>query len=344
MMRLSCPPIKLRSGWKSVGEVTRDCRVALDTLRHASRVFITSHTSPDGDAIGSALGFAELAEALGIATAVVFRDPHPSSLNFLPHLERVLVRSELPSDYAEAFDLAVTLECPGLDRPGFDGLLRLPLLNIDHHLKNQNYGAVNVVDEQAPAVGEMVFAMAEMAGVSVTPAMATNLYTALVTDTGDFRYSNATPRAFTAAAKLVAAGANPPAIAEALWEHTPARVIRLTAAALSTLDLLVDGKLAVLTCDSAMLERTGARPEDTESLINIPRAIDGVRIVALIKGFNPESTRVSMRSRDLINIQDVALIFGGGGHRNAAGCTIPAPLPEARRLILDHLIRLAESS
>ena len=325
-----------------MSEATRDTGAALARLRRASRVLLTSHAAPDGDALGSELGLAEVARALGIAVTIVNRDPHPAPLGFLPGLETIRVEAELPAGFEREFDLAVLLECPGLDRPALAGLERLPLLNIDHHLENARYAEVNVVDEDAPAVGEMVLAIADAAGVTVTESMATNLYAALVTDTGDFRYSNATPRAFTAAARLVTAGARPAQIAEALWEHNPERVVRLTAEVLGTLELLAGGRLAVISCDRAMLEHAGARPEDTENLINIPRGIDGVRVAVFFKALKDGAVRVSLRSRGDVDVQGVAKAFGGGGHRNAAGCTIAGTVAEARPRLLAAALSVVE--
>jgi phosphoesterase RecJ-like protein len=319
-------------------DATQDPRTAVERLRKAQRVLITSHSAPDGDALGSELGLAELAAHLGLATTIVNRDTNPAPLAFLPGIESVQVAATLPPDLEARFDLAAVLECPGLDRPGFAGLDHLPILNIDHHLDNALYGEVNYLDEEAPAVGAMVLAMAEVVGAAVSPAMATNLYAALVTDTGDFRYSNATPRAFATAERLVRYGARPHAIAEALWEHTPSRVIRLTAAVLSTLELLAAGRLAVVQCDRATLAAVGAAPEDTENLINIPRSIDGVRVAVFFKAFRDDVVRVSMRSRGNVDVQAVARGFGGGGHRNAAGCSVRGTVAEAREQVLAALL------
>jgi phosphoesterase RecJ-like protein len=323
-----------------MGEVTRDPAVALSRVRRAKRILVTSHSSPDGDALGSELGFAALARQLGAEVEILNRDPGPATLGFLPGLASVTLVEDLPEGFERRFDLAAVLECPDLGRPGLAGLDRLPILNVDHHLANAAYGEVNYIDEDAPAVGEMVLAMVECAGLPVTSAMATVLYTALVTDTGDFRYSNATPRAFEAAARLVAAGARPAAIAEGLWEHNPARTVRLTAVVLGTLELLAGGRLALISCDRAMLEGAGARPEDTENLINIPRAIEGVRVAVFLKSFQDGAVRVSLRSRGDLDVQSVARELGGGGHRNAAGCTIGGGLPEARRAVLERLLAL----
>ncbi|HNX50879.1 MAG TPA: DHHA1 domain-containing protein, partial [Thermoanaerobaculaceae bacterium] len=209
-------------------------------------------------------------------------------------------------------------------------------------LTSEAYGEINYLDAEAPVVGAMIMPVADAASVAPTAAMATCLYTALVTDTGDFRYSNATPRAFAAAARLVEAGARPSEISEGLWGHTPARVIRLTAAILSTLELLAGGHIALITCDRATLERTGAAPSDTENLINIPRGIDGVEVAVLLKDFDSGTVRVSMRSRDRVDVQAVAARFGGGGHRAAAGCSVPGTLAEVRETILAALLHQVE--
>lgn len=327
-----------------MAEVTRDPAQAVARLRQARRILVTSHASPDGDSLGSALAVGELAAALGLEARLVQRDPYPVNLAFLPGLDAVEMVPDLAGPRGESFDLAVVLECPSVSRPGLAGLERLPMLNIDHHLENERYGELNYLDEEAPAVAEMVLRMAEAAGVTVSPTMATCLYTALVTDTGDFRYSNATARAFEAARRLVIAGAVPHRIADALWNQVPARVVRLAAETLSTLELHIGGRLAVVTCDTGMLARTGARPEDTENLLNAPRTIAGVEVAVLFKAFTPAATRVSLRSRGALDVQGVAARFGGGGHRNAAGCTIPQPLPAARQALLAVLQPLLEKS
>jgi len=323
-------------------EPTRDPKAALKALGGTKRLLVTTHSVPDGDAIGSELGFAELAEALGVSVDIVNHDLHPASLGFLPGLERIRIASELPAGFEQHYDMAVVLECPGIDRPGFAGLDRLRVLNIDHHLGNTLYGKVNFVDEEAAAVGEMVLAMAEAAGTTVTPSMATNLYVALVTDTGDFRYPNTTPRALAAASRLLMAGAKPAAIAEALWENIPARVVRLQAEVLNTLDLLANGRLAVIHCDRTMLDRAGAESRDTEDFINIPRAIETVRIVVFLKAFLDGAVRVSFRSRGDLDVEAVAETFGGGGHRNAAGCTVAGTLEEVRSRVIEAMWPLLE--
>jgi len=307
-----------------------DPALAVDRLRDARRVLLTSHRNPDGDAIGSELALAELASAFGIETVIVNRDPAPISLTELPGVETVVVADSLPGDFPEGFDLVVTVECPELDRAGFDGLDRLPILNIDHHKGNPAYGEVNYLDDEAPAVGQMVWTMFKTAGVEPSVDAAINTYVALTTDTGDFRYSNARPRAFRAAAEMVERGADPPTISEWVHDGRSEASVRLLGEALKTLRFLCDGRLASLAVDEAAFARAEADSTDTDEIINIPRAVAGVEAVIFCKQWEPGLVKVSLRSRGGVDVQRVAAKFGGGGHTNAAGCSFETDLETAR--------------
>jgi phosphoesterase RecJ-like protein len=317
-----------------------DPSMAVDLLSRAGRVLITCHLNPDGDAIGSELALVELAAALGVEAVIVNRDPAPATLAELPGVDRVGVAETLPGDFPHAYDLVITVECPDLDRAGFDGLDGAPILNIDHHLANPAYGEVNYLDEQAPAVGEMIWRMFAAAGVAPSTDAATNTFVALTTDTGDFRYSNASPRAFRAAAEMVEAGAHPPTISE--WVHDGRTVasVRLLGEALKTLRFGCDNRFASLAVDEEAFRSAGADPTDTEEIINIPRAIAGVEAVVFCKQWQPGMVKVSLRSRGDVDVRSIAAGFGGGGHTNAAGCAIPGELEGARQRLEAELTRL----
>ncbi len=293
--------------------------LAVDRLRGARRVLVTSHRNPDGDAIGSELALAELASAFGIETVIVNRDPAPVSLTELPGVEAVAVAETLPTDFPEGFDLVVTVECPELERAGFDGLDRVPILNIDHHMANPAYGEINYLDEEAPAVGEMVWSMFKIAGVKPSVDAAVNTFVALTTDTGDFRYSNARPRAFRAAAEMVECGADPPTISEWVHDGRSEASVRLLGEALKTLRFLCRGRLASLAVDEAAFARADADSTDTDEIINIPRAVAGVEVVIFCKQWEPGLVKVSLRSRGAVDVQSVAAEFGGGGHTQRRG-------------------------
>ena len=311
-----------------------DARGAVQRLARSTRALIVGHQRPDGDSLGSQLALAELAAALGVPAVVVNRDPAPATLDELPGRDRVAVGNSLPEGFPQAFDLVVAVECPEPDRAGFPGLDRLPILNIDHHPANPLYGEVNYVDADAPATGELVWRMFRAAGVKPSAAAATNAYVALSTDTGDFRYSNATGRAFRAAAEMVDAGADPTLVAGWIHGRRKAAAVLLLGEALSTLRLEAEGRIAVIELDVAAFRRAGAAPEDTEDIINHPRAIDGVRAVVFLKQWEQAAVRVSLRSAGAVDVRRIAERFGGGGHANAAGCTLDGDLPSAREAVL----------
>ena len=304
---------------------------AVRRLKEAYRVLITCHRNPDGDALGSELALAEMARRLGVQTVIVNRDRTPANLGNLPGADDISVADELPEDFPSAYDLVITVECPGLDRTGFEGLTQVPILNIDHHPANPAYGVVNFLDEESPAVGEMVWLMYGEAGLAPTAEAATNLFVALSTDTGDFRYSNATSRAFRAAAEMVDVGARPAQVANWVHNHRSLASVRLLGEALRNLKIRCNGKLAVISADRGAFERAGAGPEDTEEIVNIPRSIAGVEAVAYFKQWEDGVVRVSLRSRGDVNVRAVAETFGGGGHVNAAGCAIQGELSQVEQ-------------
>lgn len=303
-------------------------RDAADKLKESYRVLLTCHRNPDGDAIGSELGLAELADKIGVEAVIINRDETPANLRLLPGADRILVTDKLPEDFPAAYDLVITVECPELERAGFGGLTQLPILNIDHHPTNSGYGVVNYLDEESPAVGEMVWHLYRELGVQPTVDAATNLFTALSTDTGDFRYSNATGRAFRAGAELVEAGAEPSRVANWIHNNRSLASVRLLGESLRTLRLMCEGSLALITADADAFRRANAGPEDTEETVNVPRSIGGVDAVAYFKQWEPGVVRVSLRSRGDVDVSAIAEKFGGGGHKNAAGCTVTGELAE----------------
>jgi phosphoesterase RecJ-like protein len=311
-----------------VTQTSPDPREAGVRLKEAYRVLLTCHRNPDGDAIGSELALAELAERIGVGVVIVNRDQTPANLRKLPGADRIAVVDDLPEDFPEKYDLVVTVECPGLERAGFDGLARLPILNIDHHPDNPAYGVVNYLDAESPAVGEMMWRLYGELGVLASPDAATNMFAALSTDTGDFRYSNATGRAFRAAAEMVDAGARPPRVANWVHNNRSLASVRLLGESLRTLRIICHGKLALITADQEAFRRAGAAPEDTEETVNVPRSIAGVEAVAYFKQWEPGVVRVSLRSRGSFDVRAIAASFGGGGHVNAAGCTVEGELTE----------------
>ncbi|HEX4954438.1 MAG TPA: bifunctional oligoribonuclease/PAP phosphatase NrnA [Thermoanaerobaculia bacterium] len=311
----------------------------LNKVRTGSRFLLTSHANPDGDAIGSELGLARVLADLGKEALIWNRDPVPGLYRPMPGSAAIHVGEEPPAGFPTAFEAVVVLECPSLDRTGLEGALaRHPnLLNIDHHLGNDGYGEVAWVDPEAPAVGEMVFRLARGLGVAPDVDTATCLLLALVTDTGGFRFANATPAAFRAGAALVEAGARPEEVSRWLYESNPPAMVRLLGEMLATLQLHAHGRIASVLLTRAMFERAGAAPGDSEGLIDVPRSIAGVEAAALLRERGEQRFKVSLRSRGAVDVQAVASRHGGGGHKNAAGCELTGPAEAIREQVVAEL-------
>ena len=310
----------------------------LRRIRQGNRFLLTSHVNPDGDAIGSELGLARLLRGLGKGAVVWNHDATPAVYRPLPGSERIHVGEEPPAGFPDMFDAIIVLECPSPDRTGLEKhLAERPIINIDHHLGNQCYGAVNWVDSAAPAVGEMVFRLAQGLKVSLEPEVAACLYLTLVTDTGGFRFSNATPAAFEAAAALVREGAHPEQVSQWLYESQPLGVVRLLGEMIQSLELHEEGRVATGRLTRAMFEKAGANPGDSEGLIDSIRSIAGVDAVALIREREDGTHKVSLRSRGEVDVEKIARHHGGGGHRNAAGFTLEGDGEEIRRQVAAEL-------
>lgn len=306
----------------------------LRKIRQGNRFLLTSHVNPDGDAIGSELGLARLLRRLGKGAVVWNRDATPTLYRPLPGSERIHVGEEPPAGFPDVFDATIVLECPSPDRTGIEKYLpERPVINIDHHLGNQCYGAVNWVDSAAPAVGEMVYRLSQGLKLALEPEVASCLYLTLVTDTGGFRFSNATPAAFEAAASLVRDGAHPEQVSQWLYESQPLGVVRLLGEMLQTLEIHEDGRVATGRLTREMFARVGASPGDSEGLIDHLRSIAGVDAVALIREREDGSHKVSLRSRGEVDVEKIARHYGGGGHRNAAGFTLEGEGEEVRRQV-----------
>ncbi len=308
-------------------------------LVEARRLLLSSHANPDGDSVGSQLGLARGLRTLGKEAVVWNLDPPPAALASLDDAAAIHVGSDPPPGFPDAFDLVVILECPSLDRTGLEQhLADRPLLNIDHHLGNQHYGIVDWIDTTAAAVGVMVFTLLRRLGSEIDRETSDLLYLALVSDTGCFRFSNATPLALRAAAEMVEAGASPERVSERLYEQKPPSSLRLAAEVLHSLELHHRGEIATVAVTQEMYRRAGADRTDTEGLIDLPRSIAGVRAVALFREIRGGEYKVSLRSRGSVDVEAIARSHGGGGHRNAAGCLLSADLLPATRTIVDELI------
>ena len=299
-----------------------------DTLLRGHSFLLTSHARPDGDSLGSQLALAAALRQLGKQVRLINSDPPPALYTFLPDVSTIDIAAAVEED-AEPFDAVVVLECSSLDRPGVAGLKGRQLINIDHHTGNGLYGDINWHDVSACACAEMVFELIDALGAQVTPAMATQLYVAILTDTGSFRHANITARTFEICRRIAQTGINAAEVAAQVYNNGSLGRVRLTGMLLDRMDLQDDERIAVLVLTDAMLVEAGCGADDLEGIVNLPLAARNVRAVIFFKETD-DGLRVSLRSKDEVDVRRVAVLFGGGGHPNAAGCTVEHPTPETR--------------
>ncbi len=306
----------------------------VERLHAGQRFIISSHQRPDGDAVGSAMAAALALRGMGKHADVVFDAVPPHFLRPFPGVDAIRIATQV----AAAYDAALIMECSALDRTGVGGLDRSPLLNIDHHLGNTRYGAVNWVDESAASCTEMVCTLVESLGAPLTAEVATHIYLGLLTDTGSFHFSHLTPRSFEIAARCVAAGADPQWIARTHYDSSTLGRVRIFGAVLNGMQLDPSGRVALLTVTGEMLRSAGAGSDDLEGLINFPLTVKDIEAVAFFKEMADGSWRVSLRSKGDVDVRAVAGRFGGGGHVNAAGCSAPGGLGEVRETFMRLLV------
>jgi bifunctional oligoribonuclease and PAP phosphatase NrnA len=306
-----------------------------EAIVQRQRFVITSHARPDGDAIGSQVAMAWALRQLGKDVHMVSADPAPPQFQGFPGVADI----EVLQSVQDPFDAAIVMECGDLSRTGVKGLDKYFVINIDHHPGNKNYGAINWFDPGAAACGEMVFDVIEALGVTVTPEIATHIYIAILTDTGGFHYSHITPRTFEICRRCTEAGALPELIARAVYDSSTIGRLRLMGAVLHNLEFESNGRAVIAALTLDLLHTTGATHEDADGLINIPLTVKDIQAVAFFKEVAPDNFRVSFRSKGTVDVNRIANVFGGGGHKNAAGCTLDGSYPELRRQVVAELNR-----
>jgi phosphoesterase RecJ-like protein len=302
-------------------------------IRDGRRFLISSHQRPDGDAIGSAMAMALALGALGKDARVVLDATPPQYLQPFPGVDGIHIATAVDAQV----DASLIMECSALARTGVTGLDRSPVVNIDHHPGNTCYGAVNWLDESAAACGEMVYTLITALGVGLTPAIATHVYLAILTDTGSFHFSNLAPRTYEIAGACVAAGADPEWIARTHYDSNSLGRVRIFGAVLNGMTVHAGGRVAILSITRAQAAALGGTFDDTEGLINFPLTVKDVQAVAFFKEADGGAWRVSLRSKGATDVGAVARQFGGGGHRNAAGCSCPGPLEAAESTLVGLL-------
>jgi phosphoesterase RecJ-like protein len=289
-----------------------------EALRQAKSILIASHVFPDADAIGSQLALGNILESQG-KKIFYYCDEFVSGMyEFMPGSEQL--DSNLPD--ISQFDAAVAVDCGDRSRLGneVDALFQIhPFIVIDHHAGHREFGDFGWVEGGRSSTAEMIFDLALALNADISYNAAFNLYAAIVSDSGSFKYESTTAYTFKVASYLLNRGVVPSEVAGKLFDNYSANRLRLLEKVLGSLELYFEGKIAVITATDEMFETAGAKREDTEEFINLPRAIGSVKVAAFLKETLDGYIKVSLRAKGECDVAQVALKFGGGGHRNAAG-------------------------
>lgn len=306
-----------------------------NTIDVNNSFIVVSHVDPEGDAIGTSLALYHILKNLGKKVCVYNESGVPKILKFLPGSNELL--SEISS--VNEFDCIFVVDCGDLGRIGSlkNKLEKLKIINIDHHSTNDYFGDLNFVDKTASAAGEVLFDIIKALNIPINYDIAINLYTAIVVDTGSFRYASTSSKSFKIAAELLKAGVDPWFVSMNIYENYPYERMKLLGDVLSTLTLHLDNKVAFMLVTKDMLKKYNASVDITEGFVNFGRAIEGVELSIIFKETDNESFKLSMRSKGKIDVSMIAKSLGGGGHKNAAGCKINGTYEEAKKKVLEVL-------
>ena len=315
---------------------------AMALIAPAQRIALLAHEHPDGDCIGSALGFAHILSQLGKTCAPVCADPAPRTLSFLPGVDTL---QHTLGD--ESFDLVITLDASEWRRFGSiyerhsAFLENARVLNIDHHINTSGCGQVNIIDPKAAATAEIVVLLQQQAGLPLNYEAALCLLTGLITDTSSFQFTNTTPRAMEVGALLVRAGAIPETVVQPIYRTRPLAQVRFQAMIIMNAHTSCDGRLIWSQATDATLIAAGATPEMDENSSGMLRDIEGVEVAAFFKSYgDPTITRLSLRCAAPYNAAEICQRLSngeGGGHARAAGATFHMSIEEATAMVIAAL-------
>jgi len=318
--------------------MTETVQQIIEVIRSNSSFLLTSHEGPDGDAVGSSLALASFLRKIGKDVTVHYQDPVPDLYAFLPGADSVLLH--IPD---RDFDVSFVLDIGERKRAGaeFCDFSRVTTtVNLDHHLSCDNFADYNLIDSRAASTGILVHRIAAASGYRFDRETALCIYVATITDTGSFRYSNANREAFTVAGEMIECGVNAWDVAEQLYENQPQRRLELLAKCLPTLEVFKDGQAASVTVTCDMYAACGGDAELTDCFVNYPRSIRGVEVAIFFRQLNERKYKVGFRSKGKVNVAAFSAALGGGGHHNAAGCTLDGTLDDVKAT----LYRIVEAS
>ena len=290
----------------------------VEPLRQAKNILVGTHVFPDGDALGSLLALGDILESLGKKVYLYCEESASHLYDFMPGCEKV--QNLLPE--LMSFDAAIAVDCGDRYRLGHaeDKFSEIhPFIVIDHHAGHKGFGDISWVEADRSSTGEMIFDLAMALGAEISHDAAYCLFTAIVSDTGSFKYESTSAYTFQVASQLLSRGVVPSEVAGKLFDNYSVNRLHLLEKVLGSLELYDSGTIAMISATQAMFAESGAKREDTEDFINLPRALRSVKVAAFFKETEGNDIKVSLRAKGGCDVSQVATKFGGGGHRNAAG-------------------------
>jgi len=314
-----------------------DCenmKQVIEALKTKNNFLITAHVNPEGDSIGSQIAMYSLLASLKKRTVIVNNDAVPVNLHFLSGSEYFFQNK--PDGFFP--ETVIILDCPVKERAGHAAKYlgeSDAVINIDHHVSNEFFGDINWVEPSASSVGEMIFDLFNQMSIKLTQSAIEAIYTAIVTDTGMFNYNNTTSRTHEIVGELISLGIDPKKMHEKIFENRSVSDIRVLGKTLNTLKTETDGKIAYICLTQEMYAEEGVRSVTTDEFINFPRSIKDAEIAIFFKENSAiKNINVSFRSKGKVDVNLLAAVFGGGGHAQAAGCTLNCTLSEAKEKVL----------
>lgn len=312
-----------------------------------NNIVLFTHTHPDGDALGSLFGLANILEALGKNVFCFLEEPVSHLYDFLPDRGKAHTSlAEYRSFIAAAGEnvISIALDCGDEDRLGsskHEFLQSSPFVVIDHHQSHADFGTARWVEMTSSSTGEMVYELALALGAPISYNCAYNLYVAICTDTGSFRYEGTRPRTMQIAAELLERGVRPDEVSRHLYDNFSRERLKLMEMVLSTIRIIEADQIAFMHVTNRMLEESGASLQDVEGFIDFPRSLRSVKVAVLIKEANDGLISVSLRAKGKCDVAEAAKLFEGGGHRNAAGFRCSGKSIEQVRLELTDVLSQA---
>lgn len=308
----------------------------ISSLTQSKKIGITFHTSPDGDSLGSSMALMHGLNKLGKNAYIICKDKVPEALSFLPYANEI---SNSPKGVLKNTDCVVVLDCGNLERVSADldsKSAEYALLNIDHHISNDLYGDLNLVDTNAAAVGEIIFDLLEKLNIELDKTIGVCLYTSLISDTGGFKHSNTTENTHAVSGKLINTGIDFSEIHRLLFQNKKYKRLKLMGKVIEDMYLLYNSKVCIMRLSKEMLQALDMEASDTSDIISLGIDIDSVEVAVLIKEAD-EGVKISLRSKSHVDVRKVAELFGGGGHIRAAGLSISKNFREAEELIINAI-------